>query len=145
MVKTLNDCPQDGDCTLKIFKNKRMVVRQDQTGRLFYTKEDNLGKSVIVYEYKRRTDPELQDGQYREEVIFEITNDTKKISLADKELGQVNMLFGRLCYCKGQTGYYYVRNGNMNLLHENGVIILSLNFKIEEVPQIISQVQGSIK
>jgi hypothetical protein len=54
------------------------------------------------------------------------------------------MHFGRFCFCRGQTGYYKVEEGKLNLKKTNDTIALNLDFTITKVPQIIKTITTSI-
>lgn len=138
-------CPEDGNCTVTLLRNKSMVLQRDGTGYLHYVLEETPGYSVIHFEYIRKTDPNLQDAGYREEILFEIPNDTERISLFDKDLAQVKMLFGRHCFCRGQAGYFQVLEGKLDLVHHEEKVVFTVDFKCSEVPQIISSVKASLK
>lgn len=137
-------CPENGVCTIQIQKNKSMVVKTDEFGSVYYTLEDDNTKSVIVYEYKRNVEKGLQDGQHREEIVFEINNSDTKITLSDANLQNTKMLFGRHCFCRGQAGYYKVFDGNLNLENTNGTITVDLEFKVTKVPQLYTSVKATI-
>jgi hypothetical protein len=144
-ITTMSVCPEDGDCTIQLLKNKRMVLKNDGIGKLYYETEDDANKSVVIYEYKRRVEPGLQDGSHREEVIFEIDNNASELSLSDRDLQQTQMLFGRHCFCRGQAGYYRISSGKLNLINKDDKITFNLDFKIAEVPQTINNIQTSVK
>ena len=67
-------CPKEGECTTTIIKNKSLRIKKDDTGQLYYQTEDNLSTSVVHFEYNKKAPEELQDGNYREEILFEIKN-----------------------------------------------------------------------
>lgn len=140
--ESLSLCPEDGNCKLTIEKNKQLVYNRDGIGKLYYELIDDINKSVIIYEYRRNTPKDLQDASYREEIIFEIENNTKSLNLTDKNLINTKMLFGRHCFCRGQAGYYPVKKGNLELTNQKSKITFSLNFEINEVPQIIKVIKN---
>ena len=148
-LDTLNEittiCPDDGECTIVVNKNKKLNVLVDDFGSKYFQLLDNEGTSVIVFEYNKKNEENLQDGNYLEEVIFEIPNDVNAINLTDKELQSTKMLFGRHCFCKGQTGYFNVNNGQLKLIKKDNEFSIDLSFKINEVPQIISSIVTTIK
>ena len=139
------DCPIDGICTSKILKDKKMVLKTDDFGRLYYETEQSELSSVVVYEYKKNNPSGYQDGNYREEIIFEIKNSDSKLSFKDEALDQSKMLFGRHCYCKGQAGYFAVKKGKFSFERKNQIIHFELDFTITEVPQIITNIRAEIK
>jgi hypothetical protein len=137
----LSDCPTAGTCTVELFQNKSMVLQFDNN-RNNYTLVDNLEKNVVVCNYTKTVKGNLQDAGYREEVIFETEKTLSDGNFQDADLQNRQMLFGRFCYCKGQTGYYKVSNGKMQV-DANGNIIL--DFSISEVPQIINHIKLLLK
>lgn len=138
--KQLNNCPADGICTIEILKNKSLVIKTDDIGAIYYQMEDNNTTSVIVYSYNKKTEAGLQDASYKEEIIFEISNSETKILLSNNDLQKTKMLFGRHCYCKGQAGYFKVTEGNLKLVKSNTKTTLNLDFKVKQVPQIITSI-----
>lgn len=142
IIKSTSFCPEDGKCNLSIKNNKQLIIKSDDIGKQYYELVDNNSKSVIIYEYSRNTPKDLQDASYREEIIFEIENSTNSLTLSNENLGNTKMLFGRHCFCRGQAGYYPVKKGNLKLTNEKSKITFSLNFEIDEVPQIIKMIQN---
>ena len=65
-------CPIDGSCNTVILKNKSLVIKTDEFGSIFTETIDNETTSVIIYQYNRTINGDLQDAGYREELIFEI-------------------------------------------------------------------------
>lgn len=137
-------CPSDGTCSTEVFKNKTLVVKTDAYGSLYYQMEDNENTSVIVYQYNRTVKGDLQDANYKEELVFEINNNETKLSLENTSLQKSKMLFGRICFCRGQTGYYKVDEGQLNLTKNNNSITFNLDFTITKVPQIIKNITTTI-
>jgi hypothetical protein len=136
--KIINVCPNVGNCSIEILKNKSMLLNSD-FGKLNYTLIDDFEKDVIRYQYSKDLDKSNIDGGYREEVIFEVSNDTTSHSWTNENLQKTKILFGRYCNCRGQTGLYKIINGNLNIKKSN-TLDFELNFKITEVPQITSKI-----
>ena len=93
-----------------------------------------------MFEYSRNVPEGLQDGSYREEVVFEVNNSISSVHLQNIELGQLKMLYGRHCFCKGYAGYFFIKEGNLIMSQKNGVVGFDLDFKIKEVPQVITKI-----
>jgi hypothetical protein len=144
VTKIESSCPSDGVCTTEILKNKSLVIKTDEFGSTYTQIIDSETSSVIVYQYNRIVKGDLQDAGYREEIIFEINNNDKELNLTNKELQETKMLFGRFCFCRGQTGYYKVDEGKLNLKKKNENITLNIDFTITKVPQIIKTITTSI-
>ena len=133
-------CPQDGNCTAEIQKNKQLVVKTDDFGGIYFDTLDNKDFSIIKYTYEKKVPKDLQDGHYREELIFEVKNSDKNLSLSNQDLQKVKLLFGRHCYCKGQAGYFKIISGSIisNIIQDKTEYTVS--FKTTQVPQILTKV-----
>lgn len=138
-------CPENGNCTIQIFRNKSLNVKADEFGSIYYQMLDNPNTSIIQYQYNRTVEKGLQDGQHKEEILFEINNAVTQISLTDIKLQETKMLFGRHCFCKGQAGYFKVEQGTLNLKNEKAIITIALDFQITKVPQLYSKVYATLK
>jgi len=57
----------------------------------------------------------------------------------------VKALFARLCFCRGQTGYYIINQGQLSIKKlSESQYHLKMRFKIDEVPQVISEIDEVI-
>jgi hypothetical protein len=132
-----NSCPKDGDCSIEVLENKTLNVLKDEFGSNYYKLEEDFNHKVIKYTYNRKVKGDLQDAGYREEIVFEIGNDLKPETIKDAELQKTKMIFGRFCFCRGQTGNYKISQGTLDIQKDK----ILLNFKIDEVPQIINKIE----
>lgn len=145
-VSVINsDCPTDGKCTVEVLKNKSINVTSDEIGAVYYKTEDNVSTSTVIYKYQRNVPKGLQDADYREEIVFEIPNSKSPITKTNLELQSTKMLYGRFCFCRGQTGFYKVNKGNLELENKNNQIHFKLDFEVTEVPQTIKSIEATIK
>lgn len=135
-----NECRENANCKIEIFDNKTLVVKQDEFGANYYTIENDPQKKVIKYSYSKIVKGNIQDAGYREEIVFEL-NDLSNQEFIDGNLQKTQMLFGRFCYCKGQTGNYKVKAGQLSVKNTT----VTLNFTVPEVPQIIKNISFDIK
>lgn len=138
-------CPTDGKCEIEILKNKQLILRYDDLGGMYYDIQDNEGTTVIHYQYAKTTQANLQDGHYREDIIFEIKNAVKVLNLTDGALQETKLIFGRQCFCKGQTGYFKVEKGTLHLEEKKGVYSLQIEFSTLKVPQIIQRISATFQ
>jgi hypothetical protein len=144
-VTLKSNCPEDGNCTLEVVSNKTLNIKKDDLGSTYYELIDSKTTSVIVYQYKRDVKGGLKDSGYTEEVLFEINNSDKKLAFTNSDLQKVKMIFGRLCFCRGQSGYFEVTDGTLSFDKKQNEIQFDLNFKINPVPQIINAISANIK
>lgn len=135
-----SECPKAGTCKIEIFENKKMQVNLDEFGSVYYKLEDDLQKKVVKYSYSKTVKGAIQDAGYREEVVFELDNFENQ-SFENADLQKTQMLFGRFCYCKGQTGNYKVTTGRLSIRDKKA----SLSFTVSEVPQLIKNIVFIIK
>jgi len=140
-----SNCPEDGTCTIIVYPNQKLEILTDDIGSLYYKKVAATNSSVFHFQYTKTVEEGIQDGHYQEELIFEYSNENLPLQLNDQLLQTSKMLFGRHCYCKGQAGYFMVNSGRLNLDQTKGKATINLQFKIPEVPQIITQIQGNWK
>lgn len=138
-VPIQKECPLDGLCTLSVFNNKQLILLKDDLGGLYYDIKENKGTTVIHYQYTKATQANLQDGHYREDIIFEIKKSDVSLNLNDAELQHTKLIFGRHCFCKGQTGYFQINKGNLQL-HQHSSLAFDLEFETDKVPQLIRHV-----
>ena len=144
-IVNLKSCPGAGICTTELHRNKAIKIKKDDLGSIYYEIVDSPETSVIIYQYNLNVEKDVQDGNYREEIIFEIKNSENKIALNNGELQQAKMLFGRFCFCRGQTGYYPINNGRLMLTKNEAIISFDLDFVITEVPQVIKSIKTGVK
>ncbi|MCK5638937.1 MAG: hypothetical protein KAH67_09505, partial [Flavobacteriaceae bacterium] len=136
--------PEGGDCVFEVLKNSSLQIKIDDFGKI-YPEIIPGNKLVIKYHYKRDEVENAMDSNYSEYVYFEIDPNEKQIILKDKDLQKVKMLFGRICFCRDDGGYFKVTNGDLFLFNSNNNLQLNLKFKMKKVPQIIKEVNENIK
>lgn len=138
------NCPEDGICTFKVLQNKVLTIKKDGFGELYPELSDGK-KTVIKFEYKRNEIPNTADSSYSEIIYAEIESNINEIILKDETLSEAKVLFGRLCFCRGATGYYLVKEGSLKISTNNkGAKTYKLNFKVNEIPQIITMFQETL-
>lgn len=140
---TLDSCLSDGDCQLEILTNTSLIVQTDEFKNTFITFKSS-DKTVIKYTYKRHELPNTADAHYEEHFYFEIPKGLHTISLSDLELQDVKATYARLCYCKGTSGYYKVKRGNLLVVKENKNLKINAKFEIENIPQLINLIDVEI-
>ncbi len=93
----------------------------------------------MKFEYKRNEIPDTVDSSYREEIFVEL--DYNNLEFVTTNFKVQKILFARWCYCKGQTGYYKIHQGELLIKRiQNETYELNLKLKTDKVPQIINQI-----
>jgi len=137
-------CPEKGVCTIELIPNKTIVFKTDNIG-IMYPVISEGDKTILKYTYKRNEIPNTQDGNYTEIIYAELPATITTIKLSNEALQQIKLYFGRLCYCKGETGYFPIKNGDFKIIkNDKNSFKIDFNFKISEVPQIISKIEETI-
>ena len=143
-VTVSSACPNDGECTVEVFKNKSILVEKDQFGNLYYKVVENPNRNVIKYEYNRiNKDSTLMDAGYREEIVFE--TDSKFQAVSANDPNQINILFGRFLFSRENTGYFKVTNQNLSISKDGKKTKVNLKFKVPGVPQIITSFNATVE
>ncbi|PNQ74847.1 hypothetical protein C1T31_01530 [Hanstruepera neustonica] len=136
-------CPNDGTCSFEVLKNKSIDLKFDGLGQLYPDIIDS-NKMVVKFEYKRNEIPNTADSGYREIIYLELEPNKPELDINDSELEITKALFARLCFCRGQTGYYRINKGSLSVKGiKEGLYRLEFSFNIGEVPQIINSVSGN--
>ncbi len=141
--ETIN-CPDNGECFIELIPNKSLEFKKDDFGNLYPLISDGE-KIVLKYTYQRNHVAKTQDSNYSEIVYAELNKTITNLSLSKNDLQNIKLYFGRLCFCKGEAGYYPIKNGSFKLetLHNNSLKI-NLEFSVDEVPQVISTINETI-
>ena len=129
-----------------MLEGKSIVIRNSDIGKPYHELIESTTTNVVKYEYSRVVkDTMLQDAGYTEVVLFEVDKKNPEIKVAGKELSKTKMIFGRFCFCRGSTGIYHVTDGQLEITRRKKELVIDLNFKIHEVPQVVSQLKISLK
>lgn len=137
------NCPENGDCTFEVVKDASLKLSYDDQGKL-YPEVVSGKRTVVIYHYSKKTPKDVMDAHYDEYVYLEFDPNEKQLILKDMELQKVKMIFGRICYCKGNTGYFPVREGNLFLFNSDGNLQLRTNFSVKKIPQVIKEIDENI-
>jgi len=139
----ISNCITNATCSIEIIPNSSLLIKQDEFQNSYV--EIKKGSNTLVkYQLKKNEIPNTADSNYSEILYIEIDNYNKSLVLKNEELQQVKMIYGRLCYCKGASGYFKVKKGNLELILKKNQLTLNTNFTVENIPQIITQVREKI-
>ena len=137
--KTTIYCPEDGICKFEVLNEKSLKILKDEFGNLYPEVFDG-DKIILKFQYKRKETPNTMDSSYSELIYVELNLNNLIVELENSQLQEVKLLFARLCFCRGQTGYYKVKNGKLSISKENDKYRFNLEFKVNEVPQVITSI-----
>ncbi|WP_338732334.1 hypothetical protein [Mangrovimonas cancribranchiae] len=139
-----NYCPENGTCTLNVLQQNHLELKRDGTGVLY--PEINDGKEIVIkMDYIRNKIPNTQDSHYQEIIYLELPYNSLEVNLKNEQLKQVKLLFARLCFCRGQTGYYEITEGHLSINKLSGnKYNLNLDFTCNDVPQVLKEINETI-
>jgi len=139
----LQNCIDNAMCTIELIPNSNLIIKKDAYNNNYI--EIKKGRNTIIkYQFKKSKIPNSVDTNYSEILYIEIDNYNKTIILKDIELQEVKMTYGRLCYCKGSSGYFNIKKGDLELILKKNKLTLNTNFSVENVPQMVTQIHEKI-
>ena len=143
ITENLTNCPENSTCTFELIPNKSIEFKKDNIGIEYPIISDGT-KTLLKYTFNKNFEKGLQDGFYTEINYAELEN-IENITLKDKDLQNVKLYFGRLCYCKGETGYFPIETGTFSIQKiSKNEVNFNIDFTISQVPQIISNIKETI-
>lgn len=143
-VNLLQGCPDQSNCKVEIMENKRIHYKQEETtGKFFPEMIEDESMNVVQITMDFNRDEAVADGQYREMIVFEWPKDKRELHLTDENLQDVQLLFGRFCFCEPSTvGYFKVTEGSMEIADGN----MKINWKSPlKVRQAFSEVVANYR
>ena len=143
LINTVN-CPENGDCTIELLPNSSLEFKKDEFGNLYpIISEGN--KTIFKYIFTRKSAPNTQDSNYSEVIFAELDAAISEETITDEALETKKLTFGRLCFCKGETGYYPIKKGEFKITKSsNKSFKIDFTFNIKEVPQIVSNINETV-
>lgn len=143
-LKQNSSCPNEGDCTVIVHQNSKLTVSDDGTGALYpqIQKGDNL---VVEYTFMIDGPEGTADGNYSETVHFEIPSNMKSLKKQSAALAEVNLLFGKHCFCPGEAGYYPITDGKLTVENKGETLTFDLSFQQDKTSQKLSHITQTVK
>lgn len=134
MAITESVCPEAGACDVKVMKNSSLTIKEDETGQLYpvIVPGDHI---VIEYSYVEKGPEGTADGDYSETIQFEIANSDAELALKDGTLQEVNFLYGKHCFCRGEAGFYKVEKGALQLSKKGDELTVDASYVIDGISQ----------
>jgi len=139
----LSNCIDNAVCNIEIIPKSNLLIKEDEFKNT-YIEFEKGNNTIIKYELKKNEIPNVADAHYSELLFLEIDNYNKSLYLKNEELQQVKMIYGRLCYCKGTSGYFKVNTGYLELALIKNQLYLDTKFKVENIPQLVTEIHENI-
>ena len=144
ITTTIDNCSENGTCTLELIPNKTLEFKTDEFGNL-YPFINEGSKTIFKYTFTKNPIENTTDSNYTELIYAELDSPILDINLVNEQLQNVQLHYGRLCFCKGESGYFPIKNGNFSLTNsDQDSLKIDLNFSVKKIPQIISEIHQTV-
>lgn len=140
----ITDCPEDGFCALELIPNKSIEFKTDEFGNMYPIISDGT-KTLLKYSFVKKPIPNTADSDYQEIVYAELKGEISEFNLTNETLQKVKLTYGRLCFCKGENGYFPIKNGAFSIT-KNGdnAVNIHLDFSVKKVPKLITELNETV-
>jgi hypothetical protein len=140
-VQFFNNCPEGGDCSLKILDNKSAKIEHDKFNNSYIILEESKSR-VLMFKYERDEIQGTADSGYYEVIYLNIGKMDQNIVLKDESLAEVDAIFGRMCFCsKESIGYFPIRKGVLKLKkNKKNRFKVDFYFIVEDVPHFVKSI-----
>jgi len=135
-----SECPENGTCSAT--RQPGTGIEQNIEVKEVYPQIVQKEEMVLIqYEFNRKkAEQNYADDFHKEELFIEIPAKAFKKEYKNEELQEVNLIFGRHCYCKGFAGYYKITEGNLKIENSENKTKIKLSFKAP-VPQLYQNIE----
>lgn len=128
---------------VEVKKNTVYTIAQDITGAT-YPEFENGNATTLIFKYVEKGPLGTADGDYTEMVYMSIPKDISTKKYSDANLQTTNVLFGKFCFCKGEAGFYEVKEGTLSIKNKKESIEIDFSFKIIETSHKVSAIKQTI-
>ncbi|SNR37829.1 hypothetical protein SAMN06265371_10298 [Lutibacter agarilyticus] len=137
------NCPENGNCVLELIPNKTITFKKDEFGNLYPVISEG-SKTLFKYTFTKNPISETEDSNYTEIVYAEL-NLNEDLKLQNEALKNIKMHYGRLCFCKGESGYFPIERGVFNLTKMEGDLVkIDVDFIMKKIPQLVSEIHETV-
>ena len=143
-LKDNSTCPEEGTCSVTVHQNSKIRIDDDVTGAIYpvILAGDNI---VVEYTYLQEGPAGTADGGYSETIHFEIPSNVKNLKKENASLADVNLFYGKHCFCPGEAGYYPITDGNLSVNKTGQTLTFDLRFNQEKTSQKISHIVETVR
>lgn len=136
-------CPEEGSCTVKAIPNKSLNIKEDGIGKIYPEITD--GENIIIhFSFLRKAPEGIADGNYSEEIYFEIPSNQNSLQKENLSLKDVNLIFGRHFFSP-EAGFFIINKGELSLNRKDNQISFDLKFQAEEGRQLIEHISEVVE
>ncbi|RRO25625.1 hypothetical protein [Flavobacteriaceae bacterium 14752] len=127
-IEAKPECPKGYECDTEILKNQSIKLKEDSIGKTYMNTIPDDDYHIIKYTYKYSGQPDIADDTYVETFYFQISKDTKNLSLGGKELSNAKVLAQKSCFCR-DAGYELIKQGHLDIQKQKESYYLKFNYE----------------
>ena len=137
------NCPENGSCVLELIPKKTITFKNDEFGNLYPIITEGT-KTLFKYTFTKNPISDTEDSNYTEIVYAELDLN-KDAQFQNETLKDIKMHYGRLCFCKGESGYFPINKGVFNLTKMEGSLLkIDVDFVMKKIPQLVSKIHETV-
>lgn len=133
-IISFRNCPDGGMCNVEQIRDSQISLQEDSTGQMY----PKIDKSNTYHLYKLTFTKEVKEGvmdaEYQEVIYFQIEKSKTFRKLNDKALDRAKVIYGRQCYCPGETGFEAILSGSLLFETFRQVTEIHLEIKPDTLP-----------
>lgn len=138
------ECPEEGNCKTEVLQNKQLLIKTEEATGSLYPEVTDGNNLVVQFEYHKKGPKNVADASYTETITFEIPKDIDLLNIKDKKLADVNLLYGKHCFCQ-DAGYYLISKGELSIQKQDGEISFELLFEVDKTDSILQHIIETVE
>lgn len=143
-LEVSSTCPENGSCTFEILKNKSFLIKNSFGDS--YPEFIDSNKLIFKFQYLRDSIPNTQDSSYKEIILIELNSDYDELDFSSIDFESATIYFGRICFCRGQNGYFKVTNGKLSIKElEDKSFNLKFDYMLQDIPYVVKSINQSFE
>lgn len=132
-------CPEGGECTFEMIENTRVFMAGDEQMGYFPKLENSKSTHTVKISYIKETEEGIMDDEYREVFYFSIGQEESQMRLTNENLEKASLIYGRICACRGQTGYEKINQGTLKVNLTKHYNKVDFKIKTKKFPILMSE------
>jgi hypothetical protein len=125
-LPALQDCPGNGDCTVQVLKETKLIQKEDESGVSGISFEEDSDFQVIFIQYQDR-----KRKDYTEEIYLQIPSMFKEIHSKNLSLKNQKVILGKVCDCE-DSGFEQITKGELKIIDNRDFISLHLEIESQK-------------
>jgi hypothetical protein len=139
----INNAITSENLNVEIKKNTVYSLIKDTTGALYPAFETG-NATTLIFKYTEKGPKGIVDGDYTETIHLMIPDNIERGDYSDADLQKVTMLFGKFCFCRGESGYYPVTKGKLSVKNKEGAMTINVSYEIPKTSAKVTAIKQTV-